>query len=125
MMARASKRYERGSPLKIRRMLKIIKGKKIPAARAVLQFHHSRMRVPVLKTLNSAVANLKSIVGAVRLDDKDIIVREATVNDGPQMKRWRPGFRGSADMIIRRTCHIALTVDTLKPVAVKTSKKGE
>lgn len=121
-MARAVKRYERASPMKIRRMLRIINGKTIPEARAILQFHHSRSRTPVLKTLNSAVANLKNMVGTVRLDDKDIFVKSAVVNDGPQMKRWRPGFHGSADMIIRRTCHITLIVDSYKPIP---EKKGE
>lgn len=119
MMARAVKRYERASPMKIRKMLRIIKGKTIPEARAILQFYHSRSRMPVLKTLNSAAANLKNIVGTVRLDDEDIFIKSAVVNDGPQMKRWRPGFRGSPNMIIRRTCHIALTVDTYKAIPVK------
>ena len=124
MTARAVKRYERASALKIRRILRIIKGKRVPEARAVLQFHHSKLKIPVLKTLNSAVANLKNMVGTVRLDDADIEVKEAVVKDGPQMKRWRPGFRGSADMIIRRTCNIMLTVDSLKPVPEKTKKGG-
>jgi large subunit ribosomal protein L22 len=122
--ARAVKRYERASPMKVRRILRIIKGKRVPAARAILQFHHSKLKHPVLKTLNSAVANLKNEVGTIRLDDGDIRVKEAVVNDGPQMKRWRPGFRGSADMIIRRTCHITVRVDSVKPIPVK-SKKGE
>jgi len=122
MMAKAVKRYERASPLKIRRLLRVIKGKKIPEARAILQFQHTRLKFPVIKTLNSAVSNLKNMVGTIRLDDGDIIVKEATVNDGPQMKRWRAGFRGSANMIIRRTCHITLTVDSIKPIP---TKKGE
>jgi large subunit ribosomal protein L22 len=122
MMARAVKRYERVAPLKIRRMLRVIKGKDILAARATLQFFHSRSRIPVLKTLNSAVANFKNKVGTVRIDDKDLFVREAHVDDGPQMRRWRPGFRGSPNMIRRRTCHITLVVDSRKPIPVKKEK---
>jgi large subunit ribosomal protein L22 len=122
MTARAVKRYERASALKVRRLLKIIKGQPVPKARAILQLHPSRQKVTVLKTLNSAVANLKSTLGAVRVDDKELFVKAATANEGPQMKRWRPGFRGSADMIRRRTCHITLVVDSYKPIA---SKKGE
>lgn len=122
MMARAVKRYERVAPLKIRRMLRVIKGKDVLAARAILQFYHSRSRLPVIKTLNSAVANFKNQVGAIRVDDKDLYVRDARVNDGPQMRRWRAGFRGSPDMIRRRTCHITLVVDSRKPIAVKKAK---
>jgi large subunit ribosomal protein L22 len=122
MAVRAVKRYERVAPLKIRRMLRVIKGKDILAARAILQFFHSRSRIPVLKTLNSAVANFKNRVGTVRIDDKDLFVKEACVNDGPQMRRWRAGFRGSPRMIRRRTCHITLIVDSRKPIPVKKEK---
>lgn len=122
MMSRAVKRYERISALKVRKILRVIKGKDIPEARAILNLHHSRSKIPILKTLNSAVANLKNDVGAVRIDDKDLYVKEAIVNEGPQMKRWRPGFRGSPTMIRKRTCHITLVVDSRKPIPIK---KGE
>ncbi|MEO0216697.1 MAG: 50S ribosomal protein L22 [candidate division WOR-3 bacterium] len=122
MIARAVKRYERLSPTKARRILRIIKGKDIPTARALLSFHHSRSKIPILKTLNSAVSNFKNQVGKVRVDDKDLYVKEAIAQDGPQMKRWRPGFRGTADLIRRRTCHIKIAVDSFKPIILK---KGE
>ncbi len=122
MMTRAVKRYERVSALKVRRILRIIKGKDVPEARAILQLSHSRSKLPVLKTLNSAVANLKNKVGSVRIDDNDLYVREAVANEGPQMKRWRPGFRGSPTMIRKRTCHITVVVDSHKPIQ---TKKGE
>uniref|UniRef100_A0A7C4XA85 Large ribosomal subunit protein uL22 n=1 Tax=candidate division WOR-3 bacterium TaxID=2052148 RepID=A0A7C4XA85_UNCW3 len=122
MIFRAVKRYERLSPLKARRILRIIKGKDVPTARALLEFYHSRSKIPILKTLNSAVSNLKNRVGKVRIDDKDLYVKEAIAQDGPQMKRWRPGFRGTADMIRRRTCHIKIVIDSYKPIPIK---KGE
>ncbi|MGB9722075.1 MAG: 50S ribosomal protein L22 [bacterium] len=116
------KRYERLSPLKVRKILRVIKGKGVLEARAILTIHHSRSKIPILKTLNSAVANLKNKVGSVRIDDKDLYVKDTTVNEGPQMKRWRPGFRGSPTMIRRRTCHITVVVDSRKPIP---TKKGE
>jgi large subunit ribosomal protein L22 len=121
MMAKAVKRYERGAPRKIRRMLDIIRGKGILEARALLHFHPSRSKISVLKTLNSAVANLKDKVGTVRIEDSDLFIKEAKVDEGPTMKRWRPGFRGTADMIRRRTCHITVVVDSHKTI----EKKGE
>ncbi len=119
MIARAVKRYERVAPRKIRRMLRVIKGKGVVEARAILQFHHSRSKIPILKTLNSAVANLKNQVGAVRVDDNDLFVKEAKVDEGPQLKRWRPGFRGTDNMIKRRTCHITLVIDSYEPIEKK------
>ena len=119
MIAKAVKRYERLSPRKIKRMLDIIRGKGILEARALLQFHHSRSKIPVLKTLNSAVANLKDRIGTVRVDDGDLFVKEAKVDAGPILKRWRAGFRGTADMIKRRTCHITLVIESYTPIEEK------
>jgi large subunit ribosomal protein L22 len=122
MMARAIKRYERVAPRKIQRMLDIIRGKGVLQARALLQFHPSRSKVPVLKVLNSAVANFKNSVGSLRIDDGELYIKEARVDPGPVMKRWRPGFRGTADMIKRRTSHITVAVDSYKPIE---TKKGD
>jgi large subunit ribosomal protein L22 len=122
MIARATKRYERISPIKVKRLLDIIRGKGVLEARALLQFHASRSKIPVLKTLNSAVANFKNNVGTLRIDDNDLFVKEAMVDSGPTMKRWRPGFRGSADMIRKRTSHITLVIASHKPVE---TKKGD
>ncbi len=119
MIGKAIKRYERASPRKVNRILELLRGKMIPEARALLQLQHTRTKIPLLKTLNSAVANLKFKVGAVRIDDKDLVITEARVDEGPIMKRWRPGFRGTADMIRRRTCHIRFTVASTKPIKEK------
>jgi large subunit ribosomal protein L22 len=119
MIARAIKRSERISPRKVKMILDVIRGKGILEARALLQFHPSRSKIPVIKTLNSAVANFKNNVGTIRVDDSELFVKEASVDAGPVLKRWRPGFRGTADMIRRRTCHIKVIVDSLKPIAKK------
>jgi large subunit ribosomal protein L22 len=119
MIGKAIKRYERVSPRKVKRMLDVIRGKKVVEARALLQFHPSRSKIPILKTLNSAVANFKNNIGTLRIDDSDLFVKEAKVDQGPQLKRWRPGFRGTADMIRRRTSHITLVVDSYKPLETK------
>jgi len=116
MIARSVKRYERVAPRKIKRMLDVIRGKSAMEARALLQFNHSRSKIPILKTLNSAIANFKNKVGTVRIEDKDLFVKEARVDAGPTMKRWRAGFRGTADAIKRRTSHITLVIDSYKPL---------
>ena len=119
MIARAIKRYERVSPRKVKMILDVIRGKGVMEARALLQFHPSRSKIPILKTMNSAVANFKTSVGTLRVDDSELYVKEASVDAGPTMKRWRPGFRGTADMIRRRTCHIKVIIDSYKPIEKK------
>jgi len=121
MIARATKRYERISPRKVKMILDVIRGKGVLEARALLQFHPSRSKIPILKTMNSAVANFKNNVGTLRVDDSELFVKEASVDAGPALKRWRPGFRGTADMIRRRTCHIKVIIDSYKPI----EKKGD
>jgi large subunit ribosomal protein L22 len=121
MIARAIKRYERMSPRKAKMILDVIRGKGVMEARALLQFHPSRSKIPILKTMNSAVANFKNNVGTLRVDDSELYVKEASVDAGPALKRWRPGFRGTADMIRRRTCHIRVIIDSYKPI----EKKGD
>ncbi len=122
MIARAIKRYERISPRKVKMLLDVIRGKGVNDARALLQFHPSRSKIPILKTVNSAVANFKNTVGTIRVDDSELYIKEARVDAGPMLKRWRPGFRGTADMIRRRTSHITIIVDSYKPIV---KKKGE
>ena len=113
------KRYERLSPRKAKMFLDVIKGKGINEARALLQFHPSRSKIPILKTLNSAVANFKNNVGTIRIDDSELFIKDARADAGPTLKRWRPGFRGTANMIRRRTCHIRVIVDSYKPIEKK------
>jgi len=122
MIARAIKRYERVSPRKVKMILDVIRGKGVNDARALLQFHPSRSKIPILKTVDSAVANFKNTVGTIRVDDSELYIKEAKVDAGPMLKRWRPGFRGTADMIRRRTSHITIIVDSYKPIG---KKKGE
>ena len=74
MIARAIKRYERVSPRKVKMILDVIRGKGVMEARALLQFHPSRSKIPILKTMNSAVANFKTSVGTLRVDDSELYV---------------------------------------------------
>lgn len=59
----------------------------------------------MVKVLKSAVAN----AGASILPE-DLVVKSATVDGGPTMKRFRPASRGRANRIIKRTSHITVTV---------------
>lgn len=107
----AIKRYERASARKVNRLLGLIRGKNIIQARNSLMFLSSRTKLVVLKTLNSAVANLKNQEGSLKIEDQQLYVKAAAVDGGPIMKRWRAGPFGMPHMIRRRTCHITITVD--------------
>jgi len=109
---RATKRFVRGSPKKLNRIVKLIRGKKVKEARAVLSYLAGKNKIPVLKTLDSAVANLKDIEGSLKVDEADFFVMGATVDPGPSLKRARAGSFTRINVIKHRMSHITITVAT-------------
>jgi large subunit ribosomal protein L22 len=107
MKAQATARYVRQSPFKVRRVLDLVRGLPVDEARVVLEFTNRRATEPIMKTLNSAVANAEHNLA---LDADELFVSEAYANEGPTLKRYRPRARGRATQIRKRTCHITIVV---------------
>ena len=107
MRATAHARFIRQSPYKIRRVLELVRGLPVEDARVILEHTPRRATDPVLKTLNSAVANAEHNLS---LDEEDLFVQEAYADEGPTLKRWRPRARGRATRIRKRTSHITIVV---------------
>lgn len=83
-------------------------------AYGILQYSKKRAAEPVGKTLRSAVANaqVKSQDGGTLVDIDDLMVRQAYVDEGPTLRRWRARAQGRASPIRKRTSHITVVVDT-------------
>jgi large subunit ribosomal protein L22 len=83
-------------------------------AYALLQFSKKAAAEPVGKTLRSAVANAqyKAQDQGDVVDVDDLIVREAFVDEGPTLRRFRAAAMGRAAPIRKRTSHITVVVDT-------------
>ena len=114
MEARAIAKFVRMSPRKVRLVVDQIRGRPVGEAYAILQFSKKASSEPVGKTLRSAVANAQSRAqdeGHV-LDVDELVVREAYVNEGPTLKRWRAAAMGRASPIRKRTSHITVVVET-------------
>ena len=113
MEARAISRYIRQSPRKMRLVVDQIRGCDVGDAYALLQFSKKRAAVAVDKTLRSAVANarVKAEDAGDILDVDDLYVKEAYVNEGVRLKRWRPAAMGRATPRIRPTSHVTVVVD--------------
>ncbi|CAN5361511.1 MAG: 50S ribosomal protein L22 [Acidimicrobiia bacterium] len=107
MKTRAQAKYIRQSPYKVRRVLDLVRGLPVSEAREVLTFTNRRASGPVLKVLDSAVANAEHNLA---MDADELIVAEAYADEGPTLKRWRPRARGRATRIRKRTCHITVVV---------------
>ena len=107
----------RQSPRKVRLVADVIRGKKVEAARALLDALPKRAALPVKKLLMSAVANAKS--AGVVSPAGDLYVREIRVDEGPTLKRQMPRAFGRSAPIRKRTSHISLFL------AEQESKKRE
>lgn len=118
MEASAVSRFQHGSAKKLRLVCELVRGKDVPTALRTLTFLSKPTKAPVLKTLRSAVANAISKAGKAKLREEDLLVAEVCADQGPVMKRWRPGPQGRALIFRRRTVHVRVRVATKKGVEV-------
>ncbi len=105
--AKASSRFERVAPRKAREVIDLIRGKPVYEALAILQHTQRGAVEPVIKVLNSAVANA---VNNFDMDEDELYVSECYVDEGSTLKRWRPRAMGRAAPIHKRTSHINIVV---------------
>ncbi|PKW26282.1 50S ribosomal protein L22 [Phycicoccus duodecadis] len=110
--ARAIARSVRVTPMKARRVVDLIRGKNATEAISVLRFAPQAASEPVLKVLESAIANarVQADKTAERFDERELVVAAAFVDEGATMKRFRPRAQGRASRINKRTSHITVVV---------------
>ncbi len=113
MKARAIARNVGMSPRKVRMVVDLIRGKNVNEAYAILKFSKKGATTAIEKTLRSAVANAqqKAEKDGAFLDTDELFVREAYVNEGPRLKRFRAAAMGRAAPRIKRTSQITIIVD--------------
>ena len=86
MEVRAKLRHLRIAPRKVRLITDLVRGKEIAKARTILDFSLKKGARPLLKLLDSAVANAKN---NLQLDEETLSIVKLTVDEGPKLKRWR------------------------------------
>jgi large subunit ribosomal protein L22 len=101
------------SPRKVRLVVDLIRGRKVEEAYSILKFSKKAATRPIEKTLRSAVANAQQTADTTGsfLDTDELVVREAFVNEGPRLKRFRAAAMGRAAPRIKRTSQITIIVD--------------
>lgn len=105
---KASSKYVRMSPTKVRRVLRQITGKSYEEALVLLEYMPYRSCVPVSKLLCSAAANAFHNNG-VSVDT--LVISKAIVDQGPVLKRFRPRSQGRAFKIRKPTCHLTIELE--------------
>ena len=107
VLVRASARFVRVSPRKVRLVADQVRGRHIDDARSLLSFSPRSAAGEVSKVIESAAANAEAnhdLIG------DEMIVREIRVDEGPTIKRFRPRAMGRATPINKRTCHISVAL---------------
>lgn len=104
---RATAKYVRVAPNKVRQLTRLIKGQHVDEARRILQFSDKGASEPLLKVLESAIANAENNDG---LNPDDLFVENAYVDEGPTLRRYQPRAMGRAYRIRKRTSHISVIV---------------
>jgi len=95
------------APRKVNLLAALVRGKKVDEAITILNFTDKRASLPVIKLIESAVANAVANFGAKR---EDLVLKEITVNKGVVLKRMMPRARGSAFVIRRRSSNIGVVL---------------
>ena len=118
---RASHNHARTTARKARLVADMIRGLPVNTALRVLDRSPRRAAVLVAKVVRSAVANAEQ---DEHIDPNQLRVETARVDEGPLLGgflRWRPGARGRAMPIRKRTAHIHVILAPHLAVARATS----
>jgi large subunit ribosomal protein L22 len=123
MQVSSTYRYAKISPFKVREVTRAIQGLPVSAALDLVAFSPKKAAGFIAKTLKSAVANAENNAN-LRVDG--LVVKEATVGEGPTMKRMMTRARGSGSQILKRSSHIRIILtDEIEIKTRDKKKKGQ
>lgn len=124
-------RHIRVTPQKARRVVDLIRGKQASEALAILKFAPQGASEPVYKLVAAAMANARVTADKDNsyLDEQDLVVARAFVDEGATLKRFQPRAQGRAFAIKKRTSHITVVLATPEVAApraagARTAKKA-
>ncbi len=106
MEAKAIAKYVRMSPIKLKPVADLVRGKDVGEALTILKFTPGKGAEIVEKVVQSALAN----ADVKEMDTGNLYVAEVYANQGPTMKRWRAGSQGRASIILKRSSHVGVTL---------------
>ena len=106
MEAKAIAKYVRMSPIKLKPVADLVRGKDVNEALTILKFTPGKGAEIVEKVVQSALAN----ADVKEMDTDNLYVAEVYANQGPTMKRWRAGSQGRASIILKRSSHVGVTL---------------
>ena len=106
MEAKAIAKYVRMSPIKLKPVTDLVRGKDLNEALNILKFTPGKGAEIVEKVVKSAAAN----ADVKEMNTDNLYVAEVYAHQGPTMKRWRAGSQGRASIILKRSSHVGVTL---------------
>lgn len=98
------------SARKMRLAADIIRGVDAKKALDILKFTKKEAAQWLEKVLTSAIANWGVLTGE-EADDFNLVVKSIWIDQGSQLKRFRPAPHGRAHRIRKHSCHINIIVE--------------
>ena len=105
MEVQALTRYARMSPKKVREVARTIQGRKAAEAVDYLMLIPRKSAKLIAKTLKSAIANAEN---NNNLSADSLTVKSAIIENGPVLKRFKAGARGTAMPRRKKMAHIRI-----------------
>lgn len=107
MEAKAVAKYVKMSPIKLKPVADLVRGKALSEAKTILTFTPGKGSEILEKVVNSAAANAENNFD---MNPDNLYVAEIKINQGPTMKRWRAGAQGRGMRILKRSSHVSVTL---------------
>ena len=132
MESRCVAKYLRVTPRKMRLVADIVRGLSVNDAIGLLKFTPRAGARPILKAIQSAVANIVNRDDAREVNPDDLVVKTILVDGGPSFRRFMPRAMGRATPIRKRMSHVTVTwlirlrIGVARPIArgIKRRKDG-
>ena len=116
MQVKAKARFIRMSARKVRLVIDLIRGSHVTKAQTQLRFANKAAAEPVLKLLNSAIANATN---NFQLNKDDLVIASIMADEGPTLDRFQPRAHGRAMPIRKRSTHISIILENVEPKELK------
>ena len=101
----------RSTARKARLVADAVRGKMVGEALSLLDLSiHKKVSVDIAKVIKSAMANIQSAHSDTAMNVDEFHIKEIRVDNGPVLKRFRARAKGSASGILKRMCHVSVTV---------------
>lgn len=108
MEVRATAKYIRVQPRKVRIIADEVRGKNALHTVSLLRYHTSKGAFALHKVLVSAIANAQENAS---LPAESLRIKSILVDEGPRLKRMQARAMGRGNRIIKKTSHITVVVE--------------